>query len=131
MFSLSALKSDTLAIPALLSASSVLLLFIHFISTRKIVKKLFKVEDGKEFEPAVGQLSQGFVANLRHHANRYGGVTIFIYRVLRLLASLGLVSLAVTTLVLDPVDSFHHSRFLNWGLLGTYVSILSFADCFC
>ena len=131
MLSLAALKSDTLAIPALLSALSVLLLLIHFISTRRIVKKLFKVEDGKEFEPAIEEVPRGFVAKLRHHANRYGSVTIFVYRVLRLLATLGLVSLAATTLVLsqDFVDTSHHAQILSWSLLGTYVCILSFANC--
>ena len=129
VFSLTILKSDTLAIPALLSASSVLLLAIHFVSTRKIVKKLFKVED-EESEPTVEEGPRGFVAKLRHHANQYGGLTIFTYRILRLLATLGLVGLAITTLVLSygAVYTSHHARFLNWSVLGTYVRILSFAD---
>ena len=130
MLSLAALRSDTLAIPALLSASSALLLLVHFLSTRKIVKKLFEVEDEEELEPAVGQAPRGFVAKLRHHAERYGGVTIFIYRTLRLLAVLDLVGLAIATLVLDKgVHTAHSANFLNWSLVGTYVCISTFACC--
>ena len=125
MFSLNSLKSNTLAIPALLSASSALFLLIRFISTRKFVKRLFKVEDEEEFDPAVEGVSQGYVATLRRHANRYGGVTIFVYRILRLLAVLGLVSLAVTTIVSGSKDavhtSHHRNKFLNWSVLGAYV----------
>ena len=125
MFSLTILKSDTLAIPALLSASSALLLLIRFISTRKFVRKLFKAED-EEFEPAVEQVPQGCIAKLRHHAKRYGGAAIFIYRILRLLAVLGLVGLALATIILGSKDAVHttdHNRFLNWSVLGAYVRL--------
>jgi len=131
VFSLTTLRSDTLAIPALLSASSALLLFIRFISTRKVVKKLLKVEDEEELEPTVEEVPRGPVAKLRHHVKRYGGVVIFICRVLRLLAVLNLVGLAVTTLVLGSKDvhtTHHHARFLNWSLLGAYVRVSSFGD---
>jgi len=125
VFRLNSLKSDTLAIPALLSASSALFLLIRFISTRKFVKKLFKVEDEEELDPAAEGVPRGCVAKLRHHTNRYGGVTIFVYRILRLLAVLGLVSLAVTTIILgsrDAVHTTHHrNQFSNWCLLGAYV----------
>jgi len=128
VFSLNSLKSDTLAIPALLSASSALFLLIRFISTRKFVKRLFKAEDEEEFDPAVEGVSQGYIATLRRHANRYGGVTIFVYRILRLSAILGLVSLAATTIVLgskDVVHTTHHrNQFLNWSVLGAYVCFL-------
>ena len=133
VFSRITLRSDTLAVPALLSASSALLLLIQFASTRKFVKNLFKVQDEEEFEPAVEQVPRGFVAKLRHHAECYGGVTIFVYRVLRFLAVLGLVGLAVATVVLgskDDVDANHHCiRFLNWSVLGAYVRFISSADC--
>ena len=125
VFSLTTLKSDTLAIPALLSALSALLLLIRFISTRKFVKKLFKAEDEEEFEPVVEEVPQGCTAKLRYHAKHYGGATIFVYRILRLLAVLDLVGLAVATIVLgneDDVHTIHHyTRFLNWGVLGAYV----------
>ncbi|KAF9645156.1 hypothetical protein BDM02DRAFT_3189933 [Thelephora ganbajun] len=121
---LTTLKLDTLAIPALLSTSSVLLLLIHFISTRKSVKRIFRVEDEEEFEPAVEEVPRGRVAKLRHHANRYGGLIIFIFRILRLLAVLDLVGLTVATLILGSKGvvhaTHHHAQLLNWGLLGTY-----------
>lgn len=121
----SVLKSDTLAIPALLSALSALLLLIRFISTRKFIKKLFKAEDEEEFEPSLEPVPQGCTAKLRHHAKRYGGVTIFVYRILRLLAVLDLVGLAVATIILGSRDSVHtthhHNRFLNWSVLAAYV----------
>ena len=124
-FSLTTLKSDTLAIPALLSASSALLLLVLFVSTRKFVKNLFKVEDQEEFEPVVEQVPQGCAAKLRCHAEHYGGVTIFVYRILRLLAVLDLVGLATATIVLgnkDEVHTIHHcTRSLNWSVLGSYV----------
>ena len=106
-------------------------MLIHFISTRKAVRKLFKVKDKEEFEPAVEQVPRGFAAKLRCHADRYGGTTIFTYRVLRLLAVLGLVGLAAVTLGLgeDFAYTSHRVRNLNWSLLGAYVRIPSFADC--
>ena len=126
MFSLNSLK-DTLAIPALLSASSELFLLVRFISTRKFVKKPSKVEGEEEFDPVVEGVSHGYIVKLRRHANRYGGVTIFVYRVLRLLAVLGLASLAVTTIVLGSKDAVHtthrRNQFLNWSVLGAYVCV--------
>lgn len=117
--SLITLKFDTLAIPALISASSALLLFLHFISTRK------KVED-EEHQSPTDNVSQAFVTKLRQHADRYGGLTIFIWRVLRLLAVLDLVGLAVAALILtkEVVSDYTHSaRILSWSVLGSYVGI--------
>jgi len=125
LFSLNSLKPDSLVIPVLLSASSELFLLIQFISTREFFNKPSKVEDEEEFDPAVEGVSQGYIAKLRRHANRYGGVTIFVYRILRLLAVLGLVSLAVTTIVSGSKDAahttHHRNQFLNWSVLGAYV----------
>ena len=131
MFSLAAIRSDTLAIPAFLSTLSALLLLVRFLSARGIMGELLKVEDSEEeLEPAVVQAPRGFVAKLRHHTERYGGVTIFIYRILRLLAVLDLVGLAVTTLVLDKgVHTAHNTKFLNWSLVGAYVCISMVVDC--
>ena len=122
MFSPTVLKSDTLAIPAILSASSAFLLLVHFIFTRK------KVQDD---EQPVEEASRRFVIRLSRHVNRFGGLTIFIWRILRLLAVLDLVGLAIATLVLTKdvaYDSTPHARFLNWSVLGAYVRVLSFAD---
>ena len=122
MFSPTVLKSDTLAIPAILSASSAFLLLVHFIFTRK------KVQDD---EQPVEEASRRFVIRLSRHVNRFGGLTIFIWRILRLLAVLDLVGLAIATLVLTKdvaYDSNPHARFLNRSVLGAYVRVLSFAD---
>ena len=123
-------KPGSIAVPALLSILSGHILLIHFISTRKFVKKLFKVEDKEEFEP-VEQVPRGFIAKLHHHADRYGGTTIFIYRVLRLLAVLSLVGLATASLVLGGglVHISHRPIRLSWSLLGAYVRISSLVDC--
>ena len=130
MFSLTTLKSDTLAIPALLSISSAILLLVRFISTSKFVKNLFKVEDEEEFEPVVEEASEGCIAKLHHHAKHYGGVAIFVYRILRLLAVLGLVGLAIATIVLGDKDNVHTAhRFLNWSVLGVYVRFSLFLNC--
>lgn len=125
LFSLTPLKSDTLAIPALLSATSALFLLVRYISTCKLARKLFKAEDGDEFEPTAEEIPRGLVTKLRHHAVRYGGVTIFVYRILRLLAVLGLVSLTTLTIVLENKDAANttHERtqVLNWSVLAAYV----------
>jgi hypothetical protein len=118
--SLIVLKSDTLAIPALLSASSTLLFLLSLIPTRK------KLEDEEEHGSPAQDAPQGFLANLRHHAIRYGGLTIFIWRIFRLLAVLDLVGLAVATLILtkDVVsDCTHCAQLLSWSMLGCYVSV--------
>lgn len=129
VFSLTTLTSDTRAIPAFLSASSALLLLIRSISTREFVKKLFALRD-EDFEPPVEQVPHGFVAKLRHHAKRYGGATIFVCRVLRLLAVLDLVGFTVVTIALgnkDATRTTHHAQVLNWSLLGAYVRFPSFS----
>ena len=130
MFSLTTLTSDTRAIPAILSASSALLLLIRSISTREFVKKLFALRDEEDFEPPVEQVPHGFVAKLRHHAKHYGGVKIFVCRVLRLLAVLDLVGFAVVTIALgnkDAARTTHDAQFSNWSLLGAYVRFPSFS----
>lgn len=120
MFSSIVLKSDTLAIPALLSASSALLLLVNFILTRK------RKKDEADHHSPAENVSTGFIVKLRHHANHYGGLTIFTWRILRLLAVLHLVVLAVATLIFtkDFVSDYtHRARVLNWSVLGSYVSI--------
>ena len=120
VFSSIALKSDTLAIPALLSASSALLLLLNFIPTRK------SVEDEEERESPAQDDPRGFLTKLRRHATLYGGLAIFIWRILRLLAVLDLVGLAIITPIStkDIIgDCTYCAQFLNWSMLGCYVSI--------
>jgi hypothetical protein len=122
VFSPPVLKSDTLAIPAILSASSAFSLLVYFLLTRKII------EDGQEHEQPPEEASRGFSIKLCRQVNRFGGPSIFIWRILRLLAVLDLVGLAVATLVLAEdvaYDSTHHAWFLNWSVLGAYVRVLS------
>ena len=125
LFSLTPLRSDTLAIPALLSATSAFFLLVRYISTCKLARKLFKAEGEEEFEPTAEEIPRGWVTKLRHHAVRCGGITIFVYRILRLLAVLGLVGLTTLTIVLgnkDAANTTHdRTQVLNWSVLAAYV----------
>ena len=93
------------------------------------MKRILKAEDEQEDEPPAEQVSGGFTTKLRHHANGFGSISIFLWRILRLLAVLGLVGLAVVTLISaqDVTLSIPAARFLNWSVLGTYVRIRLFA----
>jgi hypothetical protein len=122
-FSLTALKSDTLIIPALLSVSSAFLLLVHFTSTRKDTQ-----DEGGCGLPADLGVTRRLVIKLRNHTHILGGLTIFVWRILRLLAIFNLVGLVVATLTLenDGVhDSAHRVRLLDWTTLGAYVCIVS------
>ena len=124
--SLTSFGSDTLVIPALLSASSAFLILVHLISTHK------RAEYEEEHEPSGEETVRGFVIRLRNHAACFGGLTIFVWRILRLLAIISLVGLAVATLVSTKsvaYGSAYGTRFLNWTILGTYVRALFFVDC--
>jgi hypothetical protein len=101
---------------------SLFVIGIHYISTRKFVKKVWAhftkipIEEGEPLEPNVVMDSSGFFAELRHHAKSLGGVDIFVYRIIRLLSVFTLVGLSAATFVLDETPSTHTAtRGKHWG----------------
>ncbi|KAF9650725.1 multidrug resistance-associated ABC transporter [Thelephora ganbajun] len=101
---------DSLILPPLFATISLLVIIVHYISTRKFIKKAWAhftkspIEE-EPSEPNVATDPNGFFAELSHHAKSLGGVDIFIYRVLRLLSVFTLVSLSAVTFVLDEAPS--------------------------
>lgn len=120
---LSSIWKDSLILPPVFATISLLILTIQFISTRKPVKKAWArftknpIEE-EESEPNVATRPIGYVAEFRYHAKSFGGLGIFVYRVLRLLSVLALVCLSVATFVLDEAPSTGANtttRGKHWG----------------
>ena len=107
---------DSLILPPLLAAISILIVAIRYISTRKFVKKVWArftknpIEEEEEpLEPTVVTDHIGFLADLRHQVKSLGGVYIFAFRVLRLLSIFTLVGLSVATFILDEEAPSSHT----------------------
>lgn len=100
---------DSLILPPIFAAVSLLVITVHYISTRKFAKKAWArlTKNPIQEEPSETNTvttPSGFFAELRHHANSLGGPNVFIYRVLRLLSVFALVSLNAATFILDDSD---------------------------
>lgn len=120
---LSSIWEDSLILPPLIAAISLLAITIHYVSTRAFVKKIWTrftkspIEEVEVVEePNTIMDHNGFFADLRHHAESLGGVDILAYRVLRLLSVFTLVGLSATAFVLDePSSPSTTSRGKHWG----------------
>jgi hypothetical protein len=100
---------DSLILLPILATISLFLIAFHYVSTSKLVKKVWShftknpIEEAPP-EPNPATEPNGFAAELRHHANALGGLEIVIYRVLRLLSVFALVALSAATFVFDEVE---------------------------
>jgi hypothetical protein len=119
---LSSIWKDSLILPPLFAAISLLIIVVHYISARKFVKTVWArftkdpIQEEESSEPNVVTDPNGFFAELRHHVESLGGVDIFTYRVLRLLSVFTLVGLSAATFVLDEAPSPHTTtRGKHWG----------------
>ncbi|KAF9786031.1 hypothetical protein BJ322DRAFT_1057551 [Thelephora terrestris] len=100
---------DSLILLPILAAISLFLIAFHYVSTSKLVKRVwshFTKNPIEEAPPEANPATEpnGFAAELRHHANALGGLEIVIYRVLRLLSVFALVALSAATFVFDEVE---------------------------
>jgi len=122
LISLSRIWEDSLILPPLFAAISLLVVATHYISTRKFTRKVWSrltknpIEEEQLSEPNVATYPSGFFADLRHHAKSLGGVDIFTYRVLRLLSVFTLIGLSAATFVIDESPPPHPTtRGKHWG----------------
>ena len=117
---------DTLFIPVYAVTFSVLAAAVHFLAT------FYKSHStsGKQTHATGGDvphanepLPQADVSHVQQH----GGVVIFLYRVVRLLACLALVGISIfSTLHNSQSERLSRSVALHLALCGVYVRVLSF-----
>ena len=119
---MSSIWEDSLILPPLFAAVSLLIIVVRYIFARKFVKKVWAhftkkpTEEDESPEPNVVTDPSGFFVELHRHAKSLGGVDIFIYRILRLLSVFTLVGFSAATFVLDEASPTHiTNRGKHWG----------------
>ncbi|KAK0465231.1 uncharacterized protein EV420DRAFT_1637381 [Desarmillaria tabescens] len=117
-----AIYTDNLILPTYVAAASAALLILHILLIWKPVKRFIlrlrkkKTSPNNTLDPQPTNQSLGLLAEVREHVALHGGPTIFFYMIFRLLASLALLSLSATSLVLDERGRSHE----NLGLYGKW-----------
>ncbi|KZT29509.1 P-loop containing nucleoside triphosphate hydrolase protein [Neolentinus lepideus HHB14362 ss-1] len=104
---------DSLAFPSYFAVASLAVLVIHLIVASGVFQKLYRrvrpakvaeAEDEEEVEELDAQSvlpPSGLRQEFKEHVGSHGGLTIYVLKVVRLLASLGLLGLSVATLILE------------------------------
>ncbi|KAJ4476620.1 hypothetical protein J3R30DRAFT_3759412 [Lentinula aciculospora] len=101
--SANAFCTNSLVIPLCFAAVSALFLLLHLIGNSQPFRKLFRqpVISLEEFTAQVQP--DNIVQELNAHIRSSGGPVIYVYMLARLIGSLALLGLSVTTLILDEV----------------------------
>jgi hypothetical protein len=95
---------DTLILPAIVAAASAVLLVIHLLWAsawgRKLRAFVFRTSDQAITEPGTFTQPVGLVTEVKEHVAQHGGVTIFAFKLVRLVACLTLLGLSIASLAL-------------------------------
>jgi hypothetical protein len=95
---------DTLILPAIVAAASVVFLVIHLFWAsawgRKLRAFVFRTSEQEITEPGPVIQPVGLVARVKEHVAQHGGITIFTFKLVRLVACLALLGLSITSLAL-------------------------------
>ncbi|KZT18101.1 hypothetical protein NEOLEDRAFT_1152799 [Neolentinus lepideus HHB14362 ss-1] len=119
---------DSLAFPSYFAVASLAVLVIHLVVASGLFQKLYRQvrptkvaedEDEAEVEELDAQSVLPLVQEFEEHVLSHGGLTVYVLKVVRLVASLGLLGLSIATLILeekqdaskDSVDVFGK----HWG----------------
>ncbi|KAJ7071475.1 hypothetical protein C8F01DRAFT_1317450 [Mycena amicta] len=110
--------ADSLYIPAVVAASSTVVLLLHwFLASawgRKLRAVFFKTHSSDDTEVPVPNPA-GVLAEFRQHVAHHGGEVIFGFKLLRLIACLVLLGLSITSLALVNKSETGQSIFGKWG----------------
>ncbi|KAJ4000261.1 hypothetical protein F5050DRAFT_1804229 [Lentinula boryana] len=98
-----AVFTNLLILPLYFSAASTLTLLIHLISNSKAARKLFGRPVTSSEEPAPELQPDNLIQELKLHVESLGGPAIYAYILSRLIGTLALLGLSITTLILDEV----------------------------
>ncbi|KAJ3760576.1 hypothetical protein EV360DRAFT_81041 [Lentinula raphanica] len=96
--------TNSLIIPLYIAAFSILILLVHLIANSKPARKLFRRSGTSSEEAVVPELQpDSLIQELKLHVGSLGGPAIYAFILARLIGSLALLGLSVTTLVLEEV----------------------------
>ncbi|KAJ3985397.1 hypothetical protein F5890DRAFT_1510435 [Lentinula detonsa] len=98
-----AVYTNLLILPLYFSAASTLTLLIHLISNSKAARKLLGRPVPSSEEPAAELQPDSLIQELKLHVESLGGPSIYAYILARLIGTLALLGLSITTLILDEV----------------------------
>ncbi|KIK71390.1 hypothetical protein GYMLUDRAFT_254610 [Collybiopsis luxurians FD-317 M1] len=101
-----AIFTSTLIIPLYFAAASVLVFLVHIIADTSSARKLFRRQQSINAEEPVWNYAQpeNLVQEVKIHVAEHGGPVIYMYMIFRLLGSLTLLGLSITSLVFDEIE---------------------------
>ncbi|KAI0746563.1 P-loop containing nucleoside triphosphate hydrolase protein [Daedaleopsis nitida] len=100
---------DSLLIPAYIADASALLLLVQYVSRR--VSKRKSSGDGSAEEAEESRDAAGSRPYFRQRLDDVGGMTIFLFRLVQLLAVLGLLGISVAQLLLNTLETAYKHLF--------------------
>ncbi|KAI1795060.1 hypothetical protein LXA43DRAFT_1080347 [Ganoderma leucocontextum] len=127
---------NSLAYPAGATVASALVLCLQLVARARPLKRLFAKFSKSDIaaEGADDIEATGSGVHPSTHVAKLGGPVIYGFKVLRLLSTLALLGLSITSLVLNERDeNFEYSfdsRWIAFGFIGTYAyaSVLAFVS---
>ena len=106
---------------------SAVVLSLQLVARARPIKRLFAKFSKSNVSPeGVDDIeATGSAAQPLTHVAKLGGPVIYFFKVLRLLSTLALLGLSITSLILnDREENFEYSfdsRWIAFGFIGTYV----------
>ncbi|THU88444.1 P-loop containing nucleoside triphosphate hydrolase protein [Dendrothele bispora CBS 962.96] len=94
--------ANTLLIPLYVVAASVLFLLLHIVLVSRMVRKWLGRASHEE-PVQTPPMPVGLAAEVKEHVEEHGGPVIYAYMLARLLGSLALLGLSITSLVIDEI----------------------------
>ncbi|KAJ7462775.1 P-loop containing nucleoside triphosphate hydrolase protein [Mycena galericulata] len=109
---------DTLIIPAGVAAASAILLLVHLFLASAWGRKL-RAFVSKTREPDVTDVAPalpvGFTAEVKAHIADHGGIVIFAFKLVRVVACLTLLGLSIASLALSEANKSEATILGKWG----------------
>ncbi|KAJ3718421.1 hypothetical protein C8R42DRAFT_723772 [Lentinula raphanica] len=100
----SGIFTNSLIIPLYIAAFSILIFLVHLLANSKPARKLFRRSGTSSEEAVVPELQpDSLIQELKLHVGSLGGPAIYAFILARLIGSLALLGLSITTLVLEEV----------------------------
>ncbi|KAF7339970.1 ATP-binding cassette transporter [Mycena venus] len=112
------LWKDTLIVPAVVAAASVIVLLLHLFLASPWGRKLRKTSEPEVVDPVPTVHPVGLVAEVKEHVAQHGGGVIFAFKLVRLVACLTLLGLSIASLAITEAhksETGKASIFGKWG----------------
>ncbi|KAF7369374.1 ATP-binding cassette transporter [Mycena venus] len=106
---------DTLIVPALVAAASVVVLLLHLFLASAWGRRLRKASEPDAVNPVPVVHAGGLVADVKEYVAQHGGGVIFSFKLVRLLACLTLLGLSIASLATIEGHKSETGIFGKWG----------------